>query len=245
MLSCPMHPRFQFQASRDSSFSSLPALTGPGASLPPFVGARPDLIGLISVRLPVFVSSVLGDFSPLFSLFHPCHLPSRGPSSPVKAGRAVTRYFLPLSSRWSAVVLPQETLPISFQIMALRDSFVHNEGGTPYPPRFFAGPAASYTFFTSSNSFTFSSLRTLLRYASLQLLSFQLFPHSFRKTTGVGTPTLPMRTEMTNQSVHHQRLQSLGVRRRRKDFHAYCAKHGSRVALRNKRRRRDYENFST
>src|SRR4029077_870150 len=42
--------------------------------------------------------------------------------------------WLPLLSRWSSVVIQRKTPSISFPLISLRDSFLHDDGGTPPSP---------------------------------------------------------------------------------------------------------------
>src|SRR5579863_5278166 len=115
-------------------------------------------------------------------------------------------FIAPLRPRWSPVVFQRKMPSISFPILLLRDSFLHNDRGIPTPHRFVAASEAFAAPFDSFNSFILIFLRTLLRCDFLQPLSFQLLPHSFAKTTG-GTYPRPGKRLLGNE--HRGRTKGL------------------------------------
>jgi hypothetical protein len=114
-------------------------------------------------------------------------------------------FIAPLRLRWSPVVLQRKMSSISFPFLPLRDPVPHNEGGsTPLPDRPLGTSATLTTAFNSFNFFALLLLRSLLRHAFIQLLSFQPLPHSFAKTTG---GTYPSRRITSRRARHVVPLQ--------------------------------------
>ena len=105
-------------------------------------------------------------------------------------------FIAPLRPRWSPVVFQRGMPSISFFFMPLRDSVSHNEGGYTHPPSIRDRVSIHFHVVQSCNSFAFTFLHTLLHGRFSQLLSFQLFPDSLAKTTGVGYPPPPKKREM-------------------------------------------------
>jgi hypothetical protein len=103
-------------------------------------------------------------------------------------------FIPPLRPRWSPVVLQRKTPSISFPFTSLRNSFLHNEGGTPTPsvflssrhsftPSAFSERPLSLLFATDPKNAPVTPL--LATHPKTQVLKVLCLPH-FQKLTGVG-----------------------------------------------------------
>jgi len=120
---------------------------------------------------------------------------AHGPEPSTCAFNPSRSFIAPLRLRWSPVVLQRKMPSISFFFMPLRDSFLHNDRGTPLPHRSLGAPATSGTSFNSLNFFALIFLRTLLHDGFSQPLLFQQLPHSLAKTTGGMYPSNDLRPQ--------------------------------------------------